>query len=145
MAEEKTQLAVASGWGDIAGMEGVYSNGGSNYYMPNGLEGQARAFGLFPDKLIIPREYHAVIQMCYDFYQRGGIVTTVVNRLAEMSMTTITNGQRKTTDEANEYFTAVLHRQPSRLNRFIHAAALEYFLSGMVLPRVDWKEVKGAD
>lgn len=137
-----TQLAVASGYGDIAGMEGYFDN---NYYMPSGMDSLNRAFGIFPDKLIIPREFHAVIQMCYDFYQRGGIVATVVNRLTEMSMTSITNGQRKTTDEANEYFQAVLHRAPSRLNRFIHSAALEYFLSGMVLPRVDWKEVQGSD
>lgn len=140
--EKKPQLAVASGYGDIAGMEGYYDN---NYYMPNGIESQARAFGIFPDKLIIPREYHAVIQMCYDFYQRGGIVTTVVNRLTEMAMTQITNGQRKTTDEANTYFNSVLHRGPSRLNRFIHTAALEYFLSGMVLPRVDWVEIEGQE
>ena len=141
--EKKPQLALASGFGDIAGVEGYLQNG--NYYMPNNLDSLGRASGLFPEKLIIPREYHAVIQMCYDFYQRGGIVGTVVNRLTEMSMTAIVNGQRKTTDEANEYFNAVLHRAPSRLNRFIHTAALEYFLSGMVLPRVEWKEVLGSD
>jgi len=140
--EQKPRLAVASGFGDIAGLEGYFNN---NYYMPNGVDTLGRASGILPEKLIIPREYHAVIQMCYDFYQRGGIVGTVVNRLTEMSMTAIVNGQRKTTDEANEYYNAVLHRAPSRLNRFIHTAALEYFLSGMVLPRVEWKEVTGAD
>ncbi len=140
--DNKPKLAVASGYGDIAGMEGYFNN---NYYMPNGVDSVNRAFGIFPDKLIIPREYHAVIQMCYDFYQRGGIVTTVVNRLTEMAMTQIVNGQRKTTDEANIYFQSVLRRRPSRLNRFIHSAALEYFLSGMVLPRIEWKEVEGRD
>src|SRR5690349_7106020 len=96
--EQKPRLAVASGFGDIAGLEGYFNN---NYYMPNGVDTLGRASGILPEKLIIPREYHAVIQMCYDFYQRGGIVGTVVNRLTEMSMTAIVNGQRKTTDEAN--------------------------------------------
>lgn len=145
MVEEiKTvHLAQASGFGDISTYEAY--NGGGNFYMPQNVDGLNRAFGNFPDKLIIPREFHQVIDMCYDFYQRGGIVGTVVNRLAEMSMTQITNGQRKTTDEANEYFEAVLHRTPSRLNRFIHTAALEFFLSGMVLPRVEWKKVMGSE
>ena len=135
---QSSKLAVASGWGDITPPT-------ANFYMPDGMDGINRKFGIFPDKLIIPREFHAVIDMCYDFYQRGGIVTTVVNRLTEMSMTTITNGQRKTTDEANEYFDTVLRRRPSRLNRFIHSAALEYFLSGLVLPRVEWQEMLGEE
>lgn len=140
--ERKPQLALASGFGDISLYE---PHNSGNFYMPQTLDDINRAFGVFPEKLIIPKEYHQVIEMCYDFYQRGGIVATVVNRLAEMSMTQITNGQRKTTDEANEYFEAVLHRAPSRLNRFIHTASLEYFLSGMVLPRVEWKEMTGSE
>lgn len=139
---EQVKLAKASGFGDIS-TYAPHTSG--NFYMPNTLDGINRSLGLFPDKLIIPREYHAVIDMCYDFYQRGGIVTTVVNRLSEMAMTKITNGQRKTTDEANAYFDAVLRRKPSRLNRFLHTASLEYFLSGMVLPRVEWKEMLGEE
>lgn len=139
MAEEKVKLAVANFMGDIS------TTPMSNFYMPNSMDQLGQNLGIFPEKLIIPREYHKVIAMCYDFYQRGGIVATVVNRLEELSMTKITNGQRSTTDEGNEYFDAVLHRKPSRLNRFIHTAALEYFLSGMVLPRVEWQEVLGEE
>lgn len=132
-------LALAS----FAGGSVAPYNG--NFYMPSSTDSLGQTLGVIPDKLIVPKEYHAVINMCYDFYQRGGIVATVVNRLTELSITTITNGQRKTSDEANEYFNSVLHRSPSRLNRFIHTAALEYFLSGMVLPKVEWQEVLGKD
>jgi len=139
-AKEKTpQLAMAAVFSG-----GAIGNGGS-FYMPNSIDNLGQALGLVPDKLMVPKEYHQIISMCYDFYQRGGIVTTVINRLSELSITTISNGQRKTSDEANTYFDSVLHRSPSRLNRFIRTAALEYFLSGMVLPRVEWKEVKGSD
>lgn len=142
MAEEKEmQLAQASGWGDIAG----FPPPPGNFYMPSAAQSWGAAAGILPEKLIVPRDYHSVIDMCYNFYQIGGTVTTVVNRLTEMAMTQIVNGQRKTTDEANAYFEAVLHRRPSRLNRFIHTAALEYFLSGMVLPRIEWEEVLGED
>lgn len=118
---------------------------GGSFFMPSNVDAVGQAIGVLPDKLIVPREYHRVIDMCYDFYQRGGIVTTVINRLSELSITPISNGQRKTSDEANTYFDTVLHRNPSRLNRFIRTAATEYFLSGMVLPKVDWSEVQGKD
>jgi hypothetical protein len=137
--QETRQLAQASI------MPGAISNAPGNFYMPGGLDQINQKLGIFPDKLIIPREYHAVIDMCYDFYQRGGIVSTVVNRLTELSMTQITNGQRKTTNEGNNYFNAILHRNPSRLNRFIHNMALEYFLSGMILPRVEWEKIPGSE
>jgi hypothetical protein len=135
---EPRQLALAS-----VGIPGAVGNYPGNFYMPNGVDQINQRLGVFPDKLIIPREYHAVIDMCYDFYQRGGIVGTVVNRLTELAMTTIVNGQRRTTDEGNAYFQAILHRRPSRLNRYIHTMALEYFLSGMILPRIEWEEIPG--
>lgn len=137
MAEERVNLAVAS-YGEI-------STTSSDFYMPQSADKYAQNLGIFPEKLMIPRDYHSVISLCYDFYQRGGIVATVVNRLEELAMTKITNGQRNTSDEGNEYFDSVLHRTPSRLNRLIHTAALEYFLSGMVLPRVDWVQVQGSE
>lgn len=132
-AVEKVELAAASfEVGSVSTLGDVY------------FPGQA-ANGITPEKLLVPKQYHQVIALCYDFYQRGGIVATVVNRLVELAITDITNGQRNTTDEANEYFDVILHRQPSRLNRFIHAAALEYFLSGMVVPRVDWVKRLGSE
>jgi hypothetical protein len=101
--------------------------------------------GLSPEKLIIPREYQAVIKLCYDYYQRGIGVSRVVDRITELAITDIRNGQRKTSDESNAYFEAVLHSRPSRLMRFLRMASLEYFLSGMVLPRVEWVELKGSE
>lgn len=112
-----------------------------DFYMP----GTLAAAGLTPEKLIIPKTFHKVIDLCYDFYQRGGIVATVINRLQELTITEISNGQRNTSDEANAYFEAVLHRQPSRMGRFIKSMALEYFLSGLVVPRIDWEERAGRD
>ena len=131
-SEKTTNLAVASS------TSGSIFNSSGNFYMPSSTDQMNQKIGLFPDKLIIPREYHNVISMCYEFYQRGGVIGTVVNRLAELSITQIINGQRKTTDEGNSFFNAILHRQPSRLNRLIHTSALEYFLFGMVLRRGVW-------
>jgi len=116
-----------------------------SFYMPSAADKAYQFAGLSPEKLMIPRNYHQVIKMCYDFYQRGGSVTKVIDRLEELAITEIRNGQRKTTDEQNEYFTSILHNKPSRMMRFLHNTAREYFLSGMVLPKIEWVELKGRD
>lgn len=133
------KLAQAS----IMGGAPPFGEGYGTFYMP--YNSSLSKLGLTPEKLVIPREYHEVLQMCYDFYERGGLVTTVINRLAELTITEIRNGQRKTSNEANNYFDAVLHRKPSRLMRFLYNMALEYYLSGMVLPKVEWEEKKGSE
>lgn len=132
--QDKLQLASAS---FVPGYVSSYGN----FY--SGFDATNQSLGLAPEKLVIPRDYNSVVRMCYDFYQRGGMASTVINRLTELSITRIRNGQRKTSNEANSYFDAVLHRNPSRMARFLRTAALEYYLSGMVLPRVDWITVTG--
>jgi hypothetical protein len=122
--------AVPGGW-DTSGA----------FYMPNSTS----AFGVSPEKLIVPKEYHTVLQMVYDFYQRGGLASTVISRLAEFTITPIRNGQRDSSNEVNAYFEAVKNNLPSRLMRFLRSMALEYWLSGMVLPRVDWVKKYGRD
>lgn len=134
--EDKLLLAHASY------VPGYVSSYGGFY---SGFDATNQALGLAPEKLLIPRDYHSVVKMSYDFYQRGGMASTVINRLAELSITRIRNGQRKTSNEANAYYDAVLHRNPSRLMRFIRTASLEYFLSGLVLPRVDWVTMTGEE
>jgi hypothetical protein len=119
---------------------GIGLTGG--FYMPDKYN---QSIGLSPDKLIIPTAYHPLIRMCWDFYRRGGMASVVIDRIAELSITDLRNGQRKTSNEANYYFEAILHRAPSHLYRFIRMMALEYFISGMVLPKVEWKTVKGSE
>lgn len=114
-----------------------------NFYMPNFMDETYQSAGLTPEKLIIPKNYHSILRMSFDFYQRGGHVARVVDRLSEFSITEIRNGQRSTTDEQNNYFEAVLHNRPSRLLRHLRIMALEYYLAGMVLPKIDWVEKKG--
>lgn len=127
------------------GSGGFSGVGNGNNYLGDSIESLLEWTGNSPEKLIVPKNYHRVLNMCYDFYQRGGVVSTVINRLTELTITEIRNGQRKTSNEANDYYDAVLHRNPSRMMRFLRTMGLEYFLSGMVLPKVDWVEVLGSD
>jgi len=139
---EPKKLHVASA--AFMGQHSIFGESNGSFYMPYAQDHGA-ALGLTPEKLIVPREYHTVVRMCYDFYQRGGVIATVINRMAEFTVTEIRNGQRDTNDEVNTYFESVLSRNPSRLMRFLRKMALEYYLTGMVLPRIDWEPVKGLD
>lgn len=121
------------------------TSGYGGFYMPGYSDSTLSGLGLAPEKLIVPKDYHSVIRMCYDFYQRGGSATRVIDRLQEFAITDIRNGQRENSDEQNAYFEAILHDKPSRLMRFLRTMALEFYLSGLVLPRIDWQEAKGKD
>lgn len=116
-----------------------------SFFIPSSLDSAYQALGLTPDKLVIPRNYHTVVRMCYDFYQRGGVVAKVLDRLVEFAITDVHNGQRNTTDEQNIYYECILHHAPTRLFRFLHYMALEYLITGMTVPRVEWVPVKGVD
>jgi hypothetical protein len=120
------------------------ANAGGVYY-PTSLDQSYQALGLTPEKLIVPKDYRGVVRMSYDFYQRGGSASRVIDRMQEFTVTEIRNGQRKTTDEQNNYFEAILHNKPSRLLRHLRVMALEYYLAGMVLPKIDWIEMLGKD
>jgi hypothetical protein len=141
--DDKIKLAKASSYDGTSPFDGTT---GSFYFPGNALDEQYQILGLSPEKLVIPRNYHSVLKMCYDYYQRGGIITTVINRLQEFTVTDIRNGERKkTTDDANYYFDAVLRRTPSKLMRFLNNGTLEFFLSGMLVPRIEYTELRGRD
>lgn len=136
------QLAVAT---MFDGSISTFGEGFGSFYMPNGGGTLGNYLGTTPEKLIVPKEYHAVVRMCYDFYQRGGMASTILNRIAEFTTTEIRNGQRETSDEANKYYQAILDERPTRMHRFLRTAALEYLLTGLVLPRIDWVPRKGSE
>jgi len=144
VADEEKKLKLHVAEAAFMGQHSLFGESNGSFYLPYAQDHNA-ALGLTPEKLVVPRDYHTVVRMCYDFYQRGGVVSTVINRMAEFTVTDIRNGQRETTDEINSYFEAVLRRNPSRLMRFLRKMALEYYLTGMVLPRIDWEQVKGSD
>jgi hypothetical protein len=145
MVEERIKLAKAS---TLTGVTSPFEGGGvGSFYFPGSVvDQQYQMLGLSPEKLMIPRNYHSVIKMCYDFYQRGASVTTVINRLQEFTITDIRNGQsRNTTNECNTFYSCVLTRNPAKLHRFLNNLALEYYLSGLLIPRVEYIDVKGHD
>lgn len=90
-------------------------------------------------------KYHDFLKVIRWFYKFDPIASTVVNRMADMSMTTIRN-RRKTklnadaVDDATQaYYDAVV----IRLRPLIKQMALEYLLHGMVIPAFTITKIRG--
>lgn len=97
------------------------------------------------DHFEMPTEWHKVIKLCYYFYEREGLVKSVIDKQVEISM----NGLNILSDDMDEdrknLFTYVM----IKLMEFLSIAATEYYISGLVVPEVVWgtltKEVSGLD
>lgn len=123
--DEKIVLGKALGFQSIPGSltlngDPVFNDTGRNY-----LPGYQKL-----------GRYHDHVKSVRWFYTYDPIASTVVNRMADMAMTTIRN-RKKTklnadvVDDATQaYFDALI----IKLRPFIKQAALEYLLHGMVIP-----------
>jgi hypothetical protein len=89
--------------------------------------------------------YHEIIQTARWFYKYDAIAGTVLNRMADMAMTGITNRkktpQQKTpvAPEVMAYYDALLHK----IRPVIKQMALEYLLHGMVIPEYTVTKIRG--
>lgn len=88
------------------------------------------------------RNYHDMLPLVRWFYENDPIAGTVVNRMAEMSITVIRNRKKTKTNSAEvepeimAFFDALVEE----LDSFLKIAALEYLLHGMAIP--DYTTVK---
>ena len=91
------------------------------------------------------RTYHETIQIVRWFYENDPIAGTVINRMAEMSITTIRN-RKKTKRNSTEVSPEVLAFYDAlvdELRPFLKLAALEFLLHGMALPQYTLKRMRG--
>jgi hypothetical protein len=91
------------------------------------------------------RNYHDTIKIVRWFYGYDPIAGTVINRMADMSITVLRN-RKKTKLNANPvpddvlaYYNALVQE----LRPFFKAVALEYLLHGMALPEYTTKRIRG--
>lgn len=91
------------------------------------------------------RSYHDTLPIVRWFYENDPIAGTVVNRMAEMSITVLRN-RKKTKRNNNEvpeetlaYFNALV----DELKPFLKIAALEYLIHGMAIPQYTTTKILG--
>lgn len=91
------------------------------------------------------RTYHDTLPLVRWFYENDPIAGTVVNRMAEMSITVIRNRKKtkrndqEVTPETLAFYTALVEE----LKPFLKVMALEYLLHGMAIPQYTTTKMLG--
>lgn len=97
-----------------------------------------------PDKTK-KRSYHDTLPLVRWFYENDPVAGTVVNRMAEMSITVLRNRKKtkKNIQEVPEDVLAFFDALVEQLKPFFKIMALEYLLHGMAIPQYTTQRLRG--
>lgn len=128
MTEEKkiAHVAVAS-FDDnvIPGMD-MWSSGQDKSYL---------------DKFEFPKDYFKVIKLCNHYYRTDPIVSNTINKILDIGMKDYSVQQRNCTDEEYRVYASI----NDNIMWHLRELALEYLLSGLLVPEVVWGEKTGKE
>ena len=93
------------------------------------------------DKMQVPTEYHDRVAYCRFFYEHDGIAYTTINKQVEIGI----NGYHLNPGTCNDNELLVYESLNRLILQFLKDAALEFLLSGLVIPEVTWDNVSGRD
>jgi hypothetical protein len=111
--------------------------GSRELYSDDSLLTSLTSGGNEPDKMQLPEDFHKRTQLVRYFYERDPIANTVVDKLVELGITSLVLDRNECSDE--EY--AIYEHAVEVFEKYLKDAAVEYLLSGLVLPRVEWGSV----
>jgi hypothetical protein len=86
------------------------------------------------DRMAVPDTWHGTIKLCNFFYEREGIIRTVVDKQVEIAINDVILVGESSEMEVFEYAKDIIVN-------FLSQAATEYFLSGLVIPDIVWSTV----
>jgi hypothetical protein len=91
------------------------------------------------DKLesVTVKEFKKVIEACRFFYQKDPLASTVINKLVEIGITDIVFSKSGLSDNELRVFTAI----KDKLREFAEDMALEFLVSGLVVPEIKYAAV----
>lgn len=81
-------------------------------------------------------EYNKSVTHCRFFYRTEPLVSTVLDKLVELGITDLVFSKNKLTDNEYRVFTAI----KPKLVEFAEQMALEYLLSGLVVPEIGYNK-----
>ena len=81
--------------------------------------------------------YHELIVFCRHFYERDTIARTVINRMVNLAITKLRNRKGDYDETSIKFFDAVA----KKLQPFLKHLATEYFIHGMAVPGITYKQV----
>jgi len=114
-------------------------------FVPDNNVSQSTVWSLDPgltqvDKMEVPKDYHSLVRYCRFFYEHDGIAYTTINKQIEIAMTNLCLNNGTCTSE-NEFL--IYEYLLEELSAFMKRVALEYLISGLVIPEVTWDRISG--
>ena len=97
--------------------------------------------GMSPDKMKVSDNYNDQLELCKFFTNRDTIVIGVINKQVELAFNGYKPRRNNCTDEEFEVYCAVSDKILSALK----VMAREYLISGLLVPEITWKSVKGKE
>lgn len=91
------------------------------------------------DKLEIPdlKKYKEIVGQCKFFYRRDPLASSIINKLIEIGITSLTFGKNGLSTNELRIFTSL----SDELEEYAENCALEYLLSGLVVPEIKYEAV----
>lgn len=91
------------------------------------------------------KSYHDQIKIIRWFYENDPIAGTVVNRMADMAITTVRNRKKtkRNADQVPEEIMAYFDALVVQLRPFLKLAALEFLVHGMAVPDYTFQRLRG--
>ena len=83
------------------------------------------------------RQFRDLVKMCRFFYRRDAMASSVINKLIEIAI----NGLRITKGSLNDNQFRVFEYVKEDIEDFIEQCAMEYLLSGLLIPEIEFSPV----
>jgi len=135
LSNKKLGKAKATANNMVSGLEDIpFYNKGKNYLL-----------GYVNTDKNKKRSYHDTLPLVRWFYENDPIAGTVVNRMAEMSITVLRNRKKtkKNDQEVSPEILAYFNALAEEIRPFLKIAALEYLLNGMAVPQYTTTKIIG--
>lgn len=96
---------------------------------------------ILPDRMEVSNDYFKQVTLCRFFYSHDPIVSGAINKQIELAF----NGYRpkRGTCDAEEF--AVYQQANEVILKSLKGMALEFLLSGLIVPEIGWKTVTGGE
>jgi len=143
MAEEVKEEIVEEVKEKKASFKLVWNDAQSAFFLGD-LTPDLRGGGISPetvDKLTLPKDYDKIVDLCRFYYERDPIAGTVCNKIVEIGVTNVVNRRGDCNEE--EFLVYEFLKEP--LYEILRNSALEYLLSGLIIPEANWDYVYGRD
>lgn len=125
------------------GTSPMYGDSTTFFSLDGSPSGGGTGDGRYPDKLgnLEKMNFHQRLQVIRFFYEMDPLASTAVDKTVEIGIGPLLFDRNECTDKELDLYKSVL----PLLREYLQKAAVEYLLSGLVIPQVSWKSITSSD